>query len=211
MRPLLLSKKNRAAGFTLIELMIVVAIVAILVAVAVVAYTRHIRHGRIVQAQTFVSAIQAREEMYFQRFGVYCNASSTTGCTGNQNETNFYPSLINGSEPFAKPWVPAGGVPRGWQELGARPESNNSIFEWNVTASLATAVASTNHALTLNATTYGVPPQPTDTSITRHPWYYIVGRADLNGKGTGSCATTDCTILIATYVRSDIMVQNEGE
>ena len=63
-----------ATGFTLIELMIVVAMVAILASVAYPAYTSQIRKSRRADAQTVL--LQA--EQYLQRY----YASSSTGYTG---------------------------------------------------------------------------------------------------------------------------------
>jgi type IV pilus assembly protein PilE len=55
---------NRAKGFTLIELMIVVAIVAILAAVAVPAYQSSVQKSRRSDAITALSGLQLAEEKY---------------------------------------------------------------------------------------------------------------------------------------------------
>ncbi|WP_296650642.1 type IV pilin protein [Rhodoferax sp.] len=61
-------------GFTLIEVMIVVAIVAILAAIAVPAYTEYGQRGRIVEAITPLGDMQARLEQYFQDQRTYVGA-----------------------------------------------------------------------------------------------------------------------------------------
>lgn len=53
-------------GFTLVELMIVVAIVAILAAVAVPSYRDYILRGQLVDATTGLSTMRADMERYFQ-------------------------------------------------------------------------------------------------------------------------------------------------
>lgn len=63
-----------AHGFTLIEVMIVVAIVAILAAIAVPAYTEYGQRGRIVEAVTPLGDMQARLEQYFQDQRTYVDA-----------------------------------------------------------------------------------------------------------------------------------------
>ncbi len=63
-----------ARGFTLIEVMIVVAIVAILAAIAVPVYTEYGQRGRIVEAITPLGDMQARLEQYFQDQRTYAGA-----------------------------------------------------------------------------------------------------------------------------------------
>jgi type IV pilus assembly protein PilE len=55
-------KKTR--GFTLIEIMVVVAIVAILAAIAIPSYQAHLRKGRRANAESFLSNVAARQQQY---------------------------------------------------------------------------------------------------------------------------------------------------
>jgi prepilin-type N-terminal cleavage/methylation domain-containing protein len=68
---------TRAWGFTLIEVMIVVAIVAILAAVALPAYTDYIRRGNLPEAFTALSDYRIKMEQYYQD---HRNYGSGTAC-----------------------------------------------------------------------------------------------------------------------------------
>src|SRR6266581_1407504 len=52
-------------GFTLIEVMIVVAIVAVLAAIALPNYADYIKRGKIIEATSALSDLRTRYEQYF--------------------------------------------------------------------------------------------------------------------------------------------------
>jgi type IV pilus assembly protein PilE len=54
-----------AHGFTMIEVLIVVAIVAVLVAIALPSYSDHVRRGKIVEATSGLSDARQRAEQWF--------------------------------------------------------------------------------------------------------------------------------------------------
>jgi type IV pilus assembly protein PilE len=56
---------NAQRGFTLIELMIVVAIVGILAAIALPSYLDYLRRGKLVDGTTTLSALRAKMEQYY--------------------------------------------------------------------------------------------------------------------------------------------------
>ncbi len=67
----------RSKGFTLIELMIVVAIVAILASIAMPAYNDYLTRGKISEAIGGLSETKLKMEQYFQD-----NRTYTGACTG---------------------------------------------------------------------------------------------------------------------------------
>lgn len=74
---------NRCRGFTLIELMIVVAIVAILAAVAMPAYQGSVQKSRRSDAITALSGLQLAEEKWRASNPSYTNVLPNTAGTGN--------------------------------------------------------------------------------------------------------------------------------
>lgn len=58
-------RQPRDAGFTLIELMIVVAVVAILAAIAYPSYTSHLRKSHRAAAQAYLMDMAQRQQQYF--------------------------------------------------------------------------------------------------------------------------------------------------
>lgn len=61
-------------GFTLVELMIVVAIIGILAAVAIPAYTDYVTRGKLAEASTELASMRVKLEQYFQDNRTYVNA-----------------------------------------------------------------------------------------------------------------------------------------
>jgi type IV pilus assembly protein PilE len=69
-------KKARSTGFSLIELMIVVAIIAIISAVAFPAYKKQTLKGHRVDAKSAVLEAAAREEKFFATNNKYSSAAT---------------------------------------------------------------------------------------------------------------------------------------
>ncbi|WP_295552239.1 type IV pilin protein [uncultured Pseudacidovorax sp.] len=67
----------RFSGFTLIEVMIVVAIVAILSAIALPSYRDYVLRGQMVEGTNALAAMQANMERYFQDNRQYNDVSTT--------------------------------------------------------------------------------------------------------------------------------------
>jgi type IV pilus assembly protein PilE len=92
-------------GFTLIELMIVVAVVAVLAALAYPSYTRYVFRSRVIDGPNALSALAVRLEQRFQDVGGYGIGTngSTDGACGiapapQPNFTVTCASLSSGSE-----------------------------------------------------------------------------------------------------------------
>lgn len=74
--------KNSNSGFTLIELMIVVAIVGILAAVALPAYQDYTRRARVVEGLSLVAGIKAAVSEYRASQNVWPDSNDDVGITG---------------------------------------------------------------------------------------------------------------------------------
>ena len=64
-------KRNQAKGFTLIELMIVVAIIGILAAIAIPNFLRFQLRSKTGEAKANLAAIRTSEEGYFAEYAIY--------------------------------------------------------------------------------------------------------------------------------------------
>jgi type IV pilus assembly protein PilE len=90
---------RRAPGFSLIELMVVVAVVSILAMVAIPSYQNYNKKANRSQASQIMLAIQNREEMYLLDARAYTNVLGSAGlnivqdqwtCTAATCTNNFY-------------------------------------------------------------------------------------------------------------------------
>jgi type IV pilus assembly protein PilE len=73
---------NRDSGFTLIEMMIVVAIIGILGAFAIPAYQDYVLRGKLAEAYSQLSSLQLKMEQYYQdnrTYGTGVKGADTCG------------------------------------------------------------------------------------------------------------------------------------
>jgi len=120
----LLRKSNK--GFTLIELMIVVAIIGILAAIAIPNFLRFQLKSKTSEGKVNLAAIRTAEESYLAEFGAYVPAASA-------------PNAIASPPGSQKdPWPAA---PAGFSTIGWGPEGD-VFFNYGITID-ATATAYT--------------------------------------------------------------------
>ena len=98
---------NRKGGFTLIELMIVVAIIGILAAIAIPNFLRFQLKAKSSEGKTNLAAIRTAEESYYSEFGVYVSSNASPTTIGKNQKVQF---------------VNADGTNKGFDRLGWSPE-----------------------------------------------------------------------------------------
>jgi type IV pilus assembly protein PilE len=111
MRKFLQTQAGSEAGFTLVELMIVIVIASILIAISVPSYLRQSREARRTQAKTALLDLAGREERLMSTKGAYSNAPADVGYTGPFPEVignSYYNINITG---IAAATAPSGTTP----------------------------------------------------------------------------------------------------
>lgn len=81
-------RKNR--GFTLVELVVVVAIIGILAAIAIPSYQNHLRKGRRAQAESFLMEVANSQQQYLLDARMYAPDLATLGKAPPTDVSNFY-------------------------------------------------------------------------------------------------------------------------
>lgn len=96
----------RREGYTLIELMVVVAVIGILAAVAIPSFQSYMQRSRTAEAVVFLGEIKQRQEAYRAEFGQYCNV----------------PAWNPAAMPTGGDKIAFDATAAGWAQLGANPD-----------------------------------------------------------------------------------------
>jgi type IV pilus assembly protein PilE len=81
---------RKATGFSLIELMVVVAIIGVLAAIAIPNYTEYTTRARITEAAASLSDMRVKMEQYFQDNRSYVGACAAGTLAPLPAATNFF-------------------------------------------------------------------------------------------------------------------------
>jgi type IV pilus assembly protein PilE len=136
-------RAHAMAGFTLIELMIVVLIVAMLAAIAFPSYTAQVRKSRRSEAKSALLDLAGREERYMATNGAYTSSAANLGYQGSFPQTvgsGYYSisitsSITGGSGSFTAtaPTATTAGVPAQYtltavaQSLGGQTKDTSCL------------------------------------------------------------------------------------
>jgi type IV pilus assembly protein PilA len=130
------SLHTRKGGFTLIELMIVVAIIGILAAIAIPNFLRFQLRARSSEGKTNLAAIRTAEEGYNAEFGTYLNAAANPAAPSGSTKQVWNPAApapVPGFDTLG--WAPEGQVYFQYEIAGTAPVAGAPMAEYHAVAS----------------------------------------------------------------------------
>jgi type IV pilus assembly protein PilE len=158
------AQARRLRGYTLMELMIVVAITGILASIALPAFQGYIMRGRASEAVSFLGGVALRQAAYRAEFGGYAGTQQTIAAAA------WVPAAGAAmADSVLVPWPAASGD---FEAVGAVPDSGSVRFGYAMCAGTPMQ-ANTN----IVGAPYNVP-------ATQLDFYYIAqAQADFDGDG----------------------------
>lgn len=121
---------NAQKGFTLIELMIVVAIIGILAAIAIPAYQDYITRSKVTELVTASSACKASVAEYYQTKNALPADTAAAGCSSNSSQYVASLEVKDGVITV----TPSAGL---YSSLGATDTAAKAVFVLTPTATAA--------------------------------------------------------------------------
>jgi type IV pilus assembly protein PilA len=194
--------RSTRRGFTLVELMIVVAIVGVLALMAVVGYRKLINSSHTAEATHMVNAIRVGQEAYKAESGSYANISKSLAANQSTGHSALYPhaSMASAKEPgnYKVGWgaaCPSSACNADWSTLPVHADGS-TMFGYTTQSGLA-GITPTQVVKVNNANVAWPSSIPAD-------WYLITAVGDTDGNGTF------CTVL-GTSFTNDLLVDLDGE
>ena len=168
---------GRSRGFTLIELMIVVAIVGVLAVLAVVGYRRWTRSAYLAEAQDMVASIRTNEEAFLGENGAYLNVSNGLGPPSDYPAANPGHTKTAWGAPCAT--CPS---PSAWQSLNVT-SAGPVAFGYSVVAGDGVVIKPTGLTNKWGAPSVGGTAIDLAAMANNAPWFFVEADANLSGDG----------------------------
>jgi type IV pilus assembly protein PilA len=172
-------------GFTLVELLIVVAMIGVMSALALVGYRRYVHAAQGGEAKTNIMAIRGGQEAYKAEMLQYLNVSTSI--------TTYYPNQTPNDSRVA--WVaPTHPDAANWALLNVQPDGPVR-FGYACVAGIGGAMTTPSDFLV----------KPTMLTLPAGvPWYVIQAKNDHNANGVFA-------MFASSSVSNQIMSENESE
>jgi prepilin-type N-terminal cleavage/methylation domain-containing protein len=182
------SVRKRNRGFTLVELMGVVAIVAILATLAVFGVSKYIQSSKASEAIQMLGSMKAAQEQYRAETFAYLDVS------GSHTLTGYYPTAT----PSRKAWGwgdTSTDQGKAWQTLGVTADAP-------VRFAYACAAGDGSNAIPAPGVSTTVANWPTSSGGV--PWYVVRAIGDLDDDGLQS-------VYVSSSFTGQIITDHEGE
>jgi prepilin-type N-terminal cleavage/methylation domain-containing protein len=162
---------RRSGGFTMIEMMMVVAVLGILTVVAVVGYSKIFKKAHASEIPQMFGELKTREETFKAESGFYLpvckdpaqSATPVSDCS--EANDGYWPRFVAGSH---DPMDASGAMPQRWQQLKVNIGRGSLYCQYQVIAGAAGDNASMG--------THGV--QVFTATAPIRGWFYVMGQCD---------------------------------